>query len=137
MRPSPGQTSLAIEPAADEDELPKLVRQLVEGEIAATSAPRERDAVLVLADRLLESKRSSLADAARSPGLRTTHEAGADLARLFEQAVGEAGRRDRGAVYTPPEVVRFIVREALTARVSAEFGVSLEVGRRYLVPDEA
>jgi hypothetical protein len=41
--------------------------------------------------------------------------AGKALADLYELALGKQGRQDFGAVYTPPEIVDFMVRELLTA----------------------
>jgi hypothetical protein len=99
----------------------------------------QRDAVLALAEQLVQSAESVLADCnlADQPKMPTRQVVGAQLARHFELALGTVDRRDRGAIYTPPDVVRFIVREAVTARVAAEFDMSMEEGRSYLVPDAA
>ena len=45
------------------------------------------------------------------------------LANLFGESVGESGRRDRGAIYTPNDVVEWMVSEALEARISAALGL--------------
>ena len=140
MRITAGQTSLAIEPTGDGRDRPCLLDQTPVGGIAANSAEMQRAAVLAFAEQLVQSDQSVLADrnlAVVPSGMPTRQVAGAQLARHFELAVGTVGRRDQGAVYTPPEVVRFIVREALTARVAAEFEVSMEEGRSYLVADTA
>lgn len=58
--------------------------------------------------------------------------AGSVLAKIFGDAVGESGRRDRGAVYTPDEVVAWMVAEALDARVAAALGLPRERARALL-----
>jgi hypothetical protein len=45
------------------------------------------------------------------------------LADLFGESVGESGRRDRGAIYTPNDVVEWMVSEALEARISEALGL--------------
>jgi hypothetical protein len=56
-------------------------------------------------------------------------EAAAALAALFENAVGSSGRRNEGVVYTPPDVVRFMVREGLAARIASEFEIGHDEAR--------
>lgn len=58
--------------------------------------------------------------------------AGSALANIFGDAVGESGRRDRGAVYTPNDVVAWMVAEALDARVAAALEVPRERARALL-----
>ncbi|MGA7433808.1 MAG: hypothetical protein WBW35_25535, partial [Xanthobacteraceae bacterium] len=62
-------------------------------------------------------------------------DAAAMLAGLFERAVGESGRRELGAVYTPPDVVDFMAREALAARLADGLGLSTESARGALDGD--
>ncbi len=57
------------------------------------------------------------------------------LAGLFERAVGESGRRDLGAVYTPPDVVDFMAREAIAARLADGLQLTLESTREMLDGD--
>ena len=61
--------------------------------------------------------------------------AAATLAGLFERAVGESGRRDLGAVYTPPDVVDFMAREAIAARLADGLQLTLESARGMLDGD--
>jgi hypothetical protein len=62
-------------------------------------------------------------------------DAAATLAGLFERAVGESGRRDHGAVYTPEDVVDFMAREAIAARLADGLGLDLELARGMLDGD--
>jgi hypothetical protein len=62
-------------------------------------------------------------------------DAAAMLAGLFERAVGESGRRDLGAVYTPPDVVDFMAREAIAARLADGLQLSTESARGMLDGD--
>ena len=131
---------VAIEPIGDGPDLPRLLDQTAVSGIAADSAGKQRAAILALAERLVQSDQSVLADyslAVLQSDMPTRQATGAALAGHFEEAVGTVGRRHRGAVYTPSAVVWFIIREGLTARVAAEFKVSMEEGRSYLVPDVA
>lgn len=57
------------------------------------------------------------------------------LAGLFERSVGELGRREQGAVYTPREVVDFMVSEAIAARLADELEVSVGAARRIVAND--
>ncbi len=89
---------------------------------------RARKVCLALASALLarfgvasEHRRSALTGVAHAligelEALDPT-EAAATLSRLFERAAGASGRRDRGAVYTPDDVVDFMVTEAIAARI--------------------
>jgi hypothetical protein len=52
------------------------------------------------------------------------------LAELFERSVGELGRREQGAVYTPSDVVDFMVRETIAARFADKVELSTDVCRR-------
>ncbi len=56
-------------------------------------------------------------------------EAATALAALFERAVGVSGRRNEGVVYTPPDVVSFMVREGLAARIAAALGIGHDEAR--------
>jgi hypothetical protein len=51
------------------------------------------------------------------------------LAELFERSLGELGRREQGAVYTPRHVVDFMVGEALAARLADEHELPVESAR--------
>lgn len=87
---------------------------------------RPPDPLAQLADALL----SETPDA--SPG-----EAATALGALFERALGQDGRRDQGAVYTPPDVVDFMVIEAIAARIVDAVGLSPAVARRIVAGDLA
>lgn len=78
--------------------------------------------------RLAEGLLAELAD------IHPAH-AGATLAGLFEQAVGESGRRELGAVYTPPDVVDFMAREALVARLADGLQLTMKSVRAMLDGD--
>lgn len=58
--------------------------------------------------------------------------AGDVLAELFGDSVGDSGRRERGAIYTPTDVVEWMVSEALEARVSEALGVGRDRARELL-----
>lgn len=63
--------------------------------------------------------------AARFEGASLVPEvAGQVVANMFGEAVGELGRKARGAVYTPNDVVEWMVAEAFEARVAEELAVS-------------
>ncbi len=57
------------------------------------------------------------------------------LAALFERALGQAGKRDQGAVYTPPEIVDFMVVEAISARCVDALGIAPAAARRIAAGD--
>lgn len=52
------------------------------------------------------------------------------LADLFEASTSLSGRQTLGAVYTPPEIVRFMTRDALASHLAAAIGIDrLRIGR--------
>jgi hypothetical protein len=57
------------------------------------------------------------------------------LGALFERALGPSGKRDQGAVYTPPDIVDFMVIEAIAARIVDVVGLSPAAARRTLTGD--
>jgi hypothetical protein len=121
------------------------------GEEAGASQRRGRQAALAVADALLEihgiapavehfAPRGAV-DVAREvlSHLDTGEPADAisHLARMFEGAVGLNGRQDQGAVYTPADVVRFMVREGLSARIAAELSLEHDDAQAVVEGDVA
>ncbi len=54
------------------------------------------------------------------------------VSALFERSTGEIGRRNQGAVYTPPDVATFMVREAFGTRIATELDISLAAARKVV-----
>lgn len=102
-----------------------------------------KKAVLAVADALLDRFGMQPAPESPAPSGALRHakeviasfpdaeadEAATLLALEFEMAVGDRGRQDQGVVYTPPDVVHFMVREALAAKTAVTLCVSPELAR--------
>jgi hypothetical protein len=57
------------------------------------------------------------------------------LAALFERALGPVGKRDQGAVYTPVEIVDFMVVETIAARCADALGIAPALARQIAAGD--
>ncbi len=117
--------------------------------LAGNAGRRERHAALAVAEAASRASgfRSSSADRVPAAAIAAAAEAlgpldgferaelATELAATFERAVGSSGRRNQGVVYTPVDVVRFMVREGLAARFAYAIGVEPDAARAVAAGD--